>query len=303
MRRRNAGLGLALALPLLFSTGLVAPVYAQESPKGGVELPATNPADALSAVQSIDPVSPQEALRRGAKAYYAGDKAAAIDPLNYAAQNGHGIAAWKLGRMYATGDGVPEDDYKAFHYFSQVLRRHGSDNPRGATAPFVANALVEIADYYMTGIAGSPIKADRARAVEVLNYAASYFGDAEAQFQLGLYYLDKDNADFSLRLAARWLKLAATKGHVNAQARFGELLFFSEGYPEVRLKGLKWITLAQMRSAGGDEDRNEHLRELLERANASAEEVDQDTAAQWAQAWMLRRGEMVAAAAVASDNE
>jgi TPR repeat protein len=30
------------------------------------------------------------------------------------------VAQWKLGRMYADGEGVPRDDLRAFNYFSQI---------------------------------------------------------------------------------------------------------------------------------------------------------------------------------------
>jgi TPR repeat protein len=31
------------------------------------------------------------------------------------------IAQWKLAKIYATGDGVPRDDIKAYDYFSQIV--------------------------------------------------------------------------------------------------------------------------------------------------------------------------------------
>src|SRR6516162_9169459 len=44
----------------------------------------------------------------------------ALTALQYAAEQGQPVAQWKLGRMYADGDGVPRDDLRAFSYFSQV---------------------------------------------------------------------------------------------------------------------------------------------------------------------------------------
>ena len=46
-----------------------------------------------------------------------GDKIKAVHSLEYAAEKGHFLAQWKLGRMYAEGDGVAQDDLKAFEYF------------------------------------------------------------------------------------------------------------------------------------------------------------------------------------------
>ncbi len=39
---------------------------------------------------------------------------ASLTSLQYAAEGGHPVAQWKLGRMYADGDGVTQDDLRAF---------------------------------------------------------------------------------------------------------------------------------------------------------------------------------------------
>ena len=49
--------------------------------------------------------------------------------LTYAAESGEVIARWKLGQMYAKGDGVPRDDSKAYHYFNQVVEDYDEDKP------------------------------------------------------------------------------------------------------------------------------------------------------------------------------
>src|SRR5271155_3493220 len=58
--------------------------------------------------------SGQEALRVGEEDLRAGKMAASIVALTYAAESGQVIARWKLGQMYAEGDGVPRDDVKAY---------------------------------------------------------------------------------------------------------------------------------------------------------------------------------------------
>ena len=70
------------------------------------------PVEALDATART-PVPPagyrtaREALRSGVRDYNAGDKEGAARALEYAAGQGHALALWKLGRMYAEGDGVP----------------------------------------------------------------------------------------------------------------------------------------------------------------------------------------------------
>ncbi len=129
------------------------------------------------------------------------------------------MAAWKLGEMYASGDGVKEDDLKAFEYYSQIVREHGEDRPDAPDAPFVSSAFVALGSYYLNGIDGAVPK-NESRARQIFTHAASYFGDADAQYELGRMYQENNS-----RMAVRWYNLAALKGHVGAQARLGETLY------------------------------------------------------------------------------
>ena len=189
-------------------------------------------------------LSPTEALRAGARQYYSGDKAAALSSLQYAAENGQPMAAWKLGEMYAKGDGVQEDDLKAFEYYSQIVREHGDDRPDAPDAPFVSSAFVALGTYYLNGIDGAVPK-NEARARQVFTHAASYFGDADAQYELGRLYQDNNH-----RMAVRWYNLAALKGHIGAQARLGETLYALGTSDKKKARGLMWLTVARQQAEG-----------------------------------------------------
>src|SRR6266851_2354703 len=65
-----------------------------------------------------------------------------LTALQYAAEGGHPIAQWKLGRMYADGNGVAQDDLRAFEYFSRIVGAHAEDSPSAPQAAIVANAFV-----------------------------------------------------------------------------------------------------------------------------------------------------------------
>jgi exopolysaccharide production negative regulator len=107
-----------------------------------------------------------------------------LTSLQYAAEGGHPVAQWKLGRMYANGDGVTQDDLRAFEYFSRIANAHAEDSPSAPQAAIVANAFVALGRYYLNGIPNSKIKSDPERAREMFSYAASYFGNADAQYDL-----------------------------------------------------------------------------------------------------------------------
>jgi uncharacterized protein len=198
------------------------------------------------------PLTPMEALRSGAQALRAGEKQKAVTSLEYAAEQGHPAAQWKLGRMYAHGDGVPQDDLRAFHYFSRIANSHAEDNPTTAQSRFVSSAFVALGGYYLEGIPNTAVKADLNRAREMFSYAASYFGDPDAQYQLARIYLDGVGTSRDPKQAARWLGLAANKGQYQAQAQLGHMLFKGEFVPRQAARGLMWLTLARD-SAGAAE--------------------------------------------------
>lgn len=196
------------------------------------------------------PVTPGEAFRSGATALKAGQNDKALTSLQYAADQGYAMAQWKLGRMYAAGEGVPRDELRAFQYFSRIANTHADESPQLPQARFVANAFVQLGHYYLSGIPDTDVKADPARAREMFSYAASYFGDADAQYSLAKAMLDGVGGAKDPRQAMRWLNLAANKGQPRAQALLGSLMFKGENSPRQAARGLMWLTLAR-ENAGG----------------------------------------------------
>jgi len=208
---------------------------------------AIAPAPALAFDGTTTPstasLAPGDGLRGGGRAPEVEEKSRALSALEYAADQGHVAAQWKVGRMYADGDGVQQDDLRAFNYFSQIANTHPDESPGTPQARFVANAFVALGRYYLTGIPNSSIKPDADRAREMFAYAASYFGDADAQYQLGRLYLDSTPSD--PHQAARWFQLAATKGDCRAEAVLGDMLFQGQRVPRQAARGLMWLTLSK----------------------------------------------------------
>ena len=188
-------------------------------------------------------LSPTDGLRAGAPSPDSGETSKAFAALQYAADQGRPGAQWKLGRMYADGDGVPHDDLRAFNYFSQIANANPDESPGTPQARFVASAFVALGHYYLTGIPNSKIVADAARARDMFGYAATYFGDADAQFELGRLYLNDTPSD--PHQAARWFQLAATKGDCRAEVALGDMLFQGQAVPRQGARGLMWLTLGK----------------------------------------------------------
>jgi exopolysaccharide production negative regulator len=223
-----------------------APAASVAVPTRGIDVPRSSAALPGAAPASRAPMlSPVEAFRSGTQALRAGEKAKAVTSLQYAAEQGHALAQWKLGRMYAEGDGVERSDLRAFQYFRGIADAYADDSPGTPQARFVANAFVALGHYYLEGIPDSPVKADAVRAHEMFSYAASYFRDPDAQYYLARLYLDGKGSPRDPRQAARWLSLAANKGQHQAQALLGRMLFKGEDLTRQPGRGLMWLTLAR----------------------------------------------------------
>jgi len=209
-----------------------------------------------------------------------------ITALEYAAEGGHPLAQWKLGRMYADGNGVVQNDLRAFEYFNQIASKHAEDSPSAPQASIYANAFVALGRYYLTGIPNSKIKSDPEKAREMFTYAASYFGNADAQYDLALLYLKGNDASRDeFTYGARWLGLAAQKGQHQAQALLGQMLFNGERLPRQTARGLMWLTLARD-SAGPDET---WIRDSYNRAIAQATADDRAMAVRMLEQWVQGR--------------
>jgi TPR repeat protein len=209
-----------------------------------------------------------------------------LTSLQYAAEGSNPFAQWKLGRMYADGDGVIQDDLRAFEYFSRIANAHAEDSPSAPQAAIVANAFVALGRYYLSGIPNSKIKADPDRAREMFSYAASYFGNADAQYDLARLYLKSAGSsrdDF--RYGARWLGLAAQKGQHQAQALLGQMLFSGDQLPRQAARGLMWLTLAR-ESATADEA---WIKDSYTKAMAKASEDERAMAFQMLEHWVQGR--------------
>jgi TPR repeat protein len=229
------------------------PAFALDPPRSATERPGhTLALDGTPADSAAPALTPFEAFRSGARALRAGDTEKGITALEYAAEKGHTAAQWKLGRIYAEGDGVARNDFRAFQYFSRIANAHADDNPEAPQSRYVANAFVALGSYYLGGIPNSVVKPDADRAREMFAYAASYFGDPDAQYNLARLYLEGRGTAKDPRLAARWLGLAAHKGQYQAQAVLGHMLFKGEYIPRQAARGLMWLTLARD-SSGPDE--------------------------------------------------
>jgi len=232
--------------------------------------------------------TPRAALQAGLERVRSGNATSGIEALKYAAAGGEVLAQWKLAKIYANGDGVPRDDIKAYDYFTQIVANYDEEDPNRGDRAVVASALVALGTYTLNGIANSEIRPDPQRALQMFQFAATTFGDANAQYNLARMHLDGAGVEKDSREAIRWLFLAADKGHLQAQALLGQTLFTGrEGVRPQRARGLMWLTLA--REAAIDSKNDQWIIDLYDKAVASANGEDRQEALAYLEDHLKRR--------------
>ena len=220
---------------------------------------------------------PRQAMTKYIEGYRSGDAGSSLDALRYAAEGGEALARWKLGSMYAQGDGVPHDDAKAVQYFQQIIESYDEANPNPRERGVVSSAFVALGAYALTGRPGKGLERDTARAFEMFSYAATEFGDMHAQYNLGLMYLEGAGITKDVRRGARWLRLAADKQHIESQAVLGRLYFNGiEGVPRQRALGLMYLTMA--REGASEHSKYKWIADLYDGAMSAASDTDRHAA-------------------------
>lgn len=216
--------------------------------------------------------------------------------LELAAERGVLDAQLKLARKYVAGDGVPRSHGKAINLYQRIVDDRADTRSGDRAASRVAYAFIALGNYYRTGIPGTSIKADKRRAFALIWHAASYLGDAEAQCNLALMFLDGEGIARNRRLAVNWLTNAAKKRHAKAQAILGDLLW--RGAPDIRrqpLKGLALLVLA--RQNAGTKKEALWIDGLLAGADRQSNADEREGAAKLVALWEPHIGQQVETAA------
>ncbi len=234
------------------------------------------------AVGADDPppyASATEAYRQGASSMKAGKTAAALPALEYAAKRGVLGAELKLARIYSSGrDDVAEDDAKAFSYFQSIADQYADISPSNPIAPYVGEAFEALGHYHLDGVPSIALPSNPAYAADLFRHAASYFGNADAQYDLARLYLTGEGVEKNVGLAVNWLAMAAKKQHVASQATLGELLWRGSEVRQREARGLALITLAHENAkASGKEPK--WIGDLYEEAFAKSDIVTRKEAA------------------------
>jgi hypothetical protein len=181
------------------------------------------------------------AYRQGIAELKSGETEEALPALEYAADHGVLGAQLKLARIYAVGNGVRKNEGKAYFYYRQIANQRADISPMSPVSKYVAESFVALGKYYVDGIPAADVPQDPVRAAHLFRHAASYFGDADAQYALARLYLDGTGVD--------------KKQHAAAQAKLGELLW--RGGDEIHHRPARGLALILLAHANAKADGKE----------------------------------------------
>lgn len=145
------------------------------------------------------------------------------------------------------------------------------DGMKAAALKGDAAAQCQMGLFYMNGLG---VDRDEDKAVEWLEKAAAQ-GHAQAQYNLGLYYARFSDRK-AQRLAVKWLNEAAKQDYANAQYNLAQL-YLNPHHPASRTDGAgrRATTLLRRAAAQGHAGAKRKLEELGYNAPQSSEQMDE----------------------------
>ena len=169
---------------------------------------------------------------RGLEHYQAGDATAAAEEWKVDAENGNVIAAFLIGHMYKSGNGLTKSDRLAFPYFLQAAQRGHSD------------AQIQTALYYYNGDEEAEIDQNYLEAIKWFDKAALQFS-GEAQYYLGVMHREGQGVARDRAEGLRWLSLSANKFYVPTYLLLAKIYAKGDGVVEEPIKAAMYMDLAQ----------------------------------------------------------
>lgn len=206
---------------------------------------ATTAMPQLASGAEIRFATPEAAYEQGLGAFRAGRPELAVSAFEFASEQEHLQAQYYIAKIYSNNNGGLTDHAKAFALYQRIVDKYAYIDPYyDFRSTFVARSFVALAGYYRTGVAAIKMPANPQAAADLLNHAATYFGDLEAQFELAKMSLAGEGLDEDVRRGLHWLSSLARKNHAGAQAFLADLLWRGKYVGRDPAKALVYISLA-----------------------------------------------------------
>lgn len=205
------------------------------------------------------------------------DVVAVVQPL---AEQGHPAAQYLLGKLYSSGEGVPQDDEQAIEWWRMAAEqglasaqnelgvaltdgwgvepdpRQAAEWLRKAAAQGMAPAQVNLGLMYLNGVG---VRRNEIQAVELFRQAAE-LGLGWAQYYLGVAYADGRGLAQNQARAVQWIRRAAEQDYTQAQVSLGMHYLQGRGVVRDDARAVYWFARAAQL---GDEPARRNLERLL----------------------------------------
>lgn len=195
---------------------------------------------------SVAFVSPEAALEQGIGAYQAGFYSIALPALTCAAEHGLFYGQYHLARLYADSESPLLDHRRAYELYRGIVEKHAAtiDVDDDARSPYVGKAIAAYAGYWLRGLPEVGLQPNPEQAAFFLQQAATFFRNADAQFELAKLFLKGEGVPEDRRKALHWLKILTDEAHAGAQAFFADLLWRGKVVSKDEQRALALITVA-----------------------------------------------------------
>ena len=225
-----------------------------------------------------DPAA-EAVLQKAEAAYEAKNYAEALRLFHLAASQGHGGGMAGVGRLYATGNGVPLNQPEALRWFLMAAEQGdpraqytvalayengiGVDESPAQAAQWYAKAAAQGDAWSQRNLGrmhaeGRGVKRDPAEAARLYKVAADQ-GDAAAQYYLGAALEVGEGVPADPAEAARLYAQAAAQGDVRAQRGLGAAYASGKGVDQDFLKAASWLGKAAAQGDGAAQSQLDRL--------------------------------------------
>jgi hypothetical protein len=179
------------------------------------------------------------------------------DAARYEKLAAQGIAdsQYNLGRLYANGDGVPQDYAKAREWFEKAAAQGNALGQNSLGALYVK---------------GYGVPQDYATALEWFKKSAAQ-GNAVGQNSLGNMYANGYGVPQDYAKAREWFEKSAAQGYAVAQNALGALYADGQGVPQDYVRAYMWYSLAAARLTGNDQKLAANNRDNIARRMTPAQ--------------------------------
>lgn len=167
-------------------------------------------------------------VQEGLDAYSKADYALALKEFSPLSDQVDVRAQFKVGVMYAYGQGVAKDETVALQWFRKAAEQGDAE----------ARFNLGVAYAYGKGVAK-----DEPKAVEWYRKAAEQ-GNASAQYNLGSMYYQGHGVERDYAKAIVWYRKAAEQGIAFAQKNLGVMYYHGQGVPKNLAQAVAWYRKA-----------------------------------------------------------